>query len=79
MWIFFGIAGGLLFYFVLPNWKYRKKDILPSEKPGALIAFQILTDRVTSPLVRLVGLIYQYQEAALSVEKLGVVMNAREE
>lgn len=33
MWIFFGIAGGLLFYFVLPNWKYRKKEILPSEKP----------------------------------------------
>lgn len=46
---------------------------------GALIAFQMLAGRVTSPLVRLVGLIHQYQEAALSVEKLGVVMNAREE
>ena len=46
---------------------------------GALIAFQMLAGRVTSPLVRLVGLIHQYQEATLSVEKLGVVMNAREE
>jgi ATP-binding cassette subfamily B protein len=46
---------------------------------GALIAFQMLAGRVTSPLVRLVGLIHKYQEAALSVEKLGVVMNARQE
>jgi ATP-binding cassette, subfamily B, bacterial HlyB/CyaB len=46
---------------------------------GALIAFQMLAGRVTSPLVRLVGLIHQYQEAALSVEKLGVVMNAKTE
>ncbi len=46
---------------------------------GALIAFQMLAGRVTSPLVRMVGLIHQYQEAALSVEKLGLVMNAREE
>ena len=46
---------------------------------GALIAFQMLAGRVTSPLVRLVGLIHQYQEAALSVEKLGAVMNARPE
>jgi subfamily B ATP-binding cassette protein HlyB/CyaB len=46
---------------------------------GALIAFQMLAGRVTSPLVRLVGLVHQYQEASLSVEKLGVVMNARKE
>ncbi len=46
---------------------------------GALIAFQMLASRVTSPLVRLVGLIHQYQEAALSVEKLGTVMNAKTE
>ncbi len=46
---------------------------------GALIAFQMLAGRVTSPLVRLVGLIHQYQEVALSVEKLGAVMNAKEE
>ena len=46
---------------------------------GALIAFQMLAGRVTAPLVRLVGLIHQYQEAALSVEKLGLVMNSRQE
>ncbi len=46
---------------------------------GALIAFQMLAGRVTSPLIRLVGLVNQYQEAALSVEKLGLVMNARPE
>lgn len=46
---------------------------------GSLIAFQMLAGRVTSPLVRMVGLIHQYQEAALSVEKLGLVMNAKEE
>lgn len=46
---------------------------------GALIAFQMLAGRVTSPLVRLVGLVHQYQEAALSVEKLGLVMNAKQE
>ena len=42
---------------------------------GALIAFQMLAGRVTSPLVRLVGLIHEYQQTALSVRMLGVVMN----
>lgn len=42
---------------------------------GALIAFQMLSGRVTGPLVRLVGLIHEYQQIALSVRMLGVVMN----
>ncbi|MGF0037753.1 peptidase domain-containing ABC transporter [Victivallis vadensis] len=42
---------------------------------GALIAFQMLSGRVTGPLVRLVGLIHEYQQVALSVRMLGVVMN----
>ncbi|MBO5688465.1 MAG: peptidase domain-containing ABC transporter, partial [Lentisphaeria bacterium] len=42
---------------------------------GALIAFQMLAHRVTSPLVKLVGLIHEYQQIALSVRMLGVVMN----
>ncbi len=42
---------------------------------GALIAFQMLAGRVTGPLVRLVGLIHEYQQVALSVRMLGVVMN----
>ena len=43
---------------------------------GALIAFQMLAGRVTGPLVRLVGLVHEYQQTALSVKMLGQVMNA---
>ena len=46
---------------------------------GALIAFQMLANRVTGPLVKLVGLIHEYQQIALSVRMLGVVMNTPEE
>ena len=46
---------------------------------GALIAFQMLSGRVTGPLVRMVGLIHEYQQIALSVKMLGVVMNTPEE
>ncbi len=42
---------------------------------GALIAFQMLAGRVTGPLVKMVGLIHEYQQIALSVRMLGVVMN----
>jgi subfamily B ATP-binding cassette protein HlyB/CyaB len=42
---------------------------------GALIAFQMLSTRVTSPLIAIVGLINEYQETALSVRMLGEVMN----
>ena len=42
---------------------------------GALIAFQMLSGRVSSPLVQLVGLIHEYQQTALSVKMLGAVMN----
>ncbi len=42
---------------------------------GALIAFQMLASRVTSPLIAIVGLVNEYQETALSVRMLGEVMN----
>ncbi|MCQ2379391.1 MAG: peptidase domain-containing ABC transporter [Victivallaceae bacterium] len=42
---------------------------------GVLIAFQMLANRVTGPLVKMVGLIHEYQQIALSVRMLGVVMN----
>ena len=42
---------------------------------GELIAFQMLAGRVTGPLVKMVGLIHEYQQIALSVRMLGVVMN----
>ncbi|MYN46063.1 ATP-binding cassette domain-containing protein [Pseudoduganella sp. FT93W] len=42
---------------------------------GALIAFQMLSGRVTGPLISIVGLVNEYQETALSVRMLGEVMN----
>ncbi|MBA5640141.1 peptidase domain-containing ABC transporter [Duganella sp. LX20W] len=42
---------------------------------GALIAFQMLSQRVTQPLISIVGLVNEYQETALSVKMLGEVMN----
>ena len=42
---------------------------------GALIAFQMLSGRVSGPLVAVVGLINEYQETALSIRMLGEVMN----
>ena len=42
---------------------------------GALIAFQMFSGRVSTPLLSLVGLINEYQQTALSVRMLGSVMN----
>lgn len=42
---------------------------------GALIAFQMISGRVSSPLIQIVGLINSYQQTALSVRMLGEVMN----
>jgi ATP-binding cassette subfamily B protein len=42
---------------------------------GALIAFQMLSGRVISPLIQIVSLVNEYQETALSVRMLAEVMN----
>lgn len=42
---------------------------------GALIAFNIITQRVTGPLVQMSQLIQQFQEVSLSVNMLGGIMN----
>ena len=42
---------------------------------GALVAFQMIAGRVSNPLVQLVSIIHEYQEAALSVRMLGEIMN----
>jgi ATP-binding cassette, subfamily B, bacterial HlyB/CyaB len=42
---------------------------------GALIAFQMISGRVVSPLIAIVGLVNEYQETVLSVKMLGEVMN----
>ncbi|MEL7496934.1 MAG: peptidase domain-containing ABC transporter [Planctomycetota bacterium] len=42
---------------------------------GELVAFQMISGRVTGPLVQLVSLVHSYQKCALSVRMLGSVMN----
>jgi ATP-binding cassette subfamily B protein len=42
---------------------------------GALVAFQMISGRVSGPLVQLVSLVHSYQETALSIRMLGQVMN----
>jgi ATP-binding cassette subfamily B protein len=42
---------------------------------GALIGFQMISGRVISPLMAIVGLVNEYQEVALSVKMMGDVMN----
>ena len=42
---------------------------------GALIAFQMISGRVTGPLVAIVGLVHQYQETALAMKLLAEVMD----
>jgi subfamily B ATP-binding cassette protein HlyB/CyaB len=42
---------------------------------GALIAFNMLSSRVISPVLQLVGLLNNYQETLLSVRMLGEIMN----
>ncbi|NYZ15415.1 peptidase domain-containing ABC transporter [Azospirillum sp. RWY-5-1] len=46
---------------------------------GELVAFTMLSNRVTGPLIQLVTLVSDYQQAALSVRMLGQVMNAAPE
>ncbi len=42
---------------------------------GALVAFNMLASRVTSPVLQLIGLLNNYQEVLMSVEMLGEIMN----
>jgi subfamily B ATP-binding cassette protein HlyB/CyaB len=46
---------------------------------GMLVAFQMFTARVAQPMLRLVGLWQQFQQASLSVLRLGDIMNAPRE
>jgi ATP-binding cassette, subfamily B, bacterial HlyB/CyaB len=43
---------------------------------GMLVAFQMFASRVSQPMMRLVGLWQQFQQASLSVDRLGDIMNA---
>lgn len=43
---------------------------------GMLVAFQMFSGKLSQPVLRLVGLWQQFQQAKLSVERLGDLMNA---
>lgn len=46
---------------------------------GALIAFNMLAMRVSGPLIQLVGLVNEFEQASLSVKMLGEIMNRKPE
>ena len=43
---------------------------------GMLVAFQMFAGRVSQPMLRIVGLWQQFQQANMSVQRLGDIMNA---
>jgi len=43
---------------------------------GMLVAFQMFASRLSQPMLRLVGLWQEFQQAAISVARLGDIMNA---
>lgn len=48
----------------------------PSFTIGMLVAFQMFAGKLSQPVLRIVGLWTQFQQARLSVERLGDLMNA---
>ena len=46
---------------------------------GMLVAFQMFSGKLSEPVLRIVGLWTQFQQASLSVQRLGDVMNASTE
>ncbi len=46
---------------------------------GMLVAFQMFASRLSQPMLRLVGLWQQFQQANLSVQRMGDIMNAPKE
>jgi len=48
----------------------------PSFTIGMLVAFQMFAGKLSQPVLRIVGLWSQFQQASLSVQRLGDVMNA---
>lgn len=44
---------------------------------GALVAFNMLSGRISGPLIQMVTMVHEYQEVALSVRMLGEIMNQK--
>ena len=47
----------------------------PAFTIGMLVAFQMFSSRLSQPVLRIVGLWQQFQQASLSVQRLGDIMN----
>ncbi len=81
----FGITGGAITDFIgklLPIMIIfiGAQDVFENNMTvGALIGFQMLSSRVSGPLLSIVGLINEYQQTALSVRMLGEIMNTMPE
>jgi subfamily B ATP-binding cassette protein HlyB/CyaB len=43
---------------------------------GMLVAFQMFANRLSQPVLRLVGLWWEFQQAAIAVARVGDIMNA---
>ena len=43
---------------------------------GMLVAFQMFAGRLSGPLLRMVGLWQEFQQADIAVKRLGDIMNA---
>ena len=43
---------------------------------GMLVAFQMFAGRMSQPMLRLVGLWQEFQQASVAVKRLGDIMNA---
>jgi ABC-type bacteriocin/lantibiotic exporter with double-glycine peptidase domain len=46
---------------------------------GMLVAFQMFAGRLSQPMLRLVGLYQEFQQASLAVKRLGDIMNVPRE
>jgi ATP-binding cassette, subfamily B, bacterial HlyB/CyaB len=51
----------------------------PTFTIGMLVAFQMFASKLSQPVLRIVGLWTQFQQASLAVQRLGDVMNVRPE
>jgi ATP-binding cassette subfamily B protein len=56
-------------------WGWGGAGVRRQSEHGALVAFTMLSGRMSGPLLQMVALINEYQETALSVKMLGTVMD----
>jgi ATP-binding cassette subfamily B protein len=63
------------FSYLLILWVGARLAIAQQITVGELVAFQMLSSRVTGPLLRLIQLWQELQEVLLSVDRLGDILN----